>query len=154
MQAIVIGAGIGGLTAALTLLRSGLEVRVFEQASELREVGAGIQVSPNAARLLHRLGLEEQLRQVAVCPVAIEMRRWQDGTVLSRQPLGAASAFLKTSTKFWFVLPMARLARPTSLLERMASIRLFAQSCSVQTLLVSLGILPIAGWSPPNGWKI
>jgi 2-polyprenyl-6-methoxyphenol hydroxylase-like FAD-dependent oxidoreductase len=87
MQVIIIGAGIGGLTAALTLLRSGLEVQVFEQAAELREVGAGIQISPNATRLLHRLGLAEPLRQVAVRPRALEMRRWQDGQVLSRQPL-------------------------------------------------------------------
>lgn len=87
MQVVIIGAGIGGLTAALTLLRAGLEVQVFEQAAELREVGAGIQISPNATRLLHRLGLAERLRQVAVRPVALEMRRWQDGTVLSRQLL-------------------------------------------------------------------
>jgi len=87
MQVIVVGAGIGGLTAALTLLRAGLEVQVFEQASELREVGAGIQISPNATRLLRRLGLAEGLLQVAVRPQALEMRRWEDGKVLSRQPL-------------------------------------------------------------------
>jgi len=87
MQVTIIGAGIGGLTAALTLLRAGLKVQVFEQAAELREVGAGIQISPNATRLLQRLGLAEQLRQVAVRPAALEMRRWQDGTVLSRQLL-------------------------------------------------------------------
>jgi salicylate hydroxylase len=87
MQVAIIGAGIGGLTTALTLLRAGLEVQVFEQAAELREVGAGIQISPNATRLLHRLGLAEPLRQVAVRPIALEMQRWQDGAVLSRQPL-------------------------------------------------------------------
>ncbi|MBI3799240.1 MAG: FAD-dependent monooxygenase [Deltaproteobacteria bacterium] len=87
MRVIIVGAGIGGLTAALTLLRSGLEVQVFEQAAELREVGAGIQISPNATRLLHRLGLTDPLRQVAVRPQALQMRRWEDGKVLSRQPL-------------------------------------------------------------------
>ncbi len=87
MHAIIIGAGIGGLTAALTLLRTGWKVQVFEQASELREVGAGIQISPNATRLLHRLGLAEPLRRVAVRPVALEMRRWENGAVLSRQLL-------------------------------------------------------------------
>jgi salicylate hydroxylase len=90
MHAIIIGAGIGGLTAAHTLLRAGFQVQVFEQASELREVGAGIQISPNATRLLHRLGLADQLRQYAVRPVAIEMRRWENGAVLSRQLLADA----------------------------------------------------------------
>ena len=61
MDAVVIGAGIGGLTAALTLARAGVTVRVFEQAEALREVGAGIQIAPNATRILHRLGLAERL---------------------------------------------------------------------------------------------
>jgi 2-polyprenyl-6-methoxyphenol hydroxylase-like FAD-dependent oxidoreductase len=67
MRIIVIGAGIGGLAAALTLGRCGFEVQVFEQASELREVGAGVQISPNATRILHRLGLEEPLRSSECC---------------------------------------------------------------------------------------
>jgi salicylate hydroxylase len=66
MRIIVIGAGIGGLAVALTLRRSGFEVQLFEQASELREVGAGVQISPNATRILHRLGLEEPLRRLGV----------------------------------------------------------------------------------------
>jgi salicylate hydroxylase len=94
MQIIIIGAGIGGLTAALTLLRSGNEVQVFEQAPELRQVGAGIQVSPNATRLLQCLGLADQLRRTAVRPVAIEMRRWQDGPVgLTHAPGCATTSF-------------------------------------------------------------
>jgi len=87
MHVIIIGAGIGGLTAAHTLLRAGFTVQIFEQATELREVGAGIQISPNATRLLHRLGIADQLRQCAVRPVAMVMRRWEDGTILSKQPL-------------------------------------------------------------------
>jgi 2-polyprenyl-6-methoxyphenol hydroxylase-like FAD-dependent oxidoreductase len=51
MRIIVIGAGIGGLAAALTLGRSGFEVQLFEQASVLREIGAGVQISPNATRI-------------------------------------------------------------------------------------------------------
>ena len=79
MRIIVIGAGIGGLAAALTLGRSGFEVQVYEQASELREVGAGVQMSPNATRILHRLGLEEPLRRFGVRPRARVIRRWDDG---------------------------------------------------------------------------
>ncbi len=90
MRIAVIGAGIGGLTAALTLLRSGFEVEVFEQATELREVGAGVQISPNATRILHRLGLEEPLRRFGVRPLAGVIRRWDDGRVISRQRLADA----------------------------------------------------------------
>ena len=87
MRVIVVGAGIGGLTAALTLGRVGIDVSVFEQASELREVGAGIMTSPNANRILHRLGLEEPLRRVGVRPRARQLRRWDDGRVLATAPL-------------------------------------------------------------------
>jgi salicylate hydroxylase len=90
MRVVVIGAGIGGLTAALTLRRAGLEVQVFEQAAELREVGAGIQISPNAARILNRLGLEEPMRRLGVRPRSIVIRRWDDGRELARQPLADA----------------------------------------------------------------
>jgi salicylate hydroxylase len=84
----VVGAGIGGLTVAAALARNGLRCHVFEQAHLLGEIGAGIQLAPNATRLLHRLGLEDQLRAVAVRPCAIEMRRWEDNSVLRRTPLG------------------------------------------------------------------
>jgi salicylate hydroxylase len=87
MRIIVVGAGIGGLTAALMLRRAGLDVEVFEQAAELREIGAGVQISPNATHLLHRLGLADALRRVAVRPLTIEIRRWDDGSLLARQPL-------------------------------------------------------------------
>jgi len=91
MRVIVIGAGIGGLAAKLTLRRCGIDVEVFEQASELREVGAGIQISPNASRILHRLGLEEPMRRLGVRPQAVVFRRWDDGRELARQPLADAA---------------------------------------------------------------
>jgi salicylate hydroxylase len=89
MRASIVGAGIGGLTAAIALRAAGLDVTVYEQADALREVGAGIQLAPNATRLLHRLGLAEPLARVGVRPEAIEHKRWDDGRVLLRQPLGA-----------------------------------------------------------------
>ncbi len=90
IRVAVVGAGIAGLTVAAALVHSGLRCEVFEQARLLGEVGAGVQVAPNAARLLHRLGLGEWLRETAVRPRAIEMRRWDDNSVLRRTPLGQA----------------------------------------------------------------
>jgi salicylate hydroxylase len=86
----IIGGGIGGLTSALSLLQAGFDVHVYEQARELREVGAGIQVSPNASRILHRLGLAGELAGMGVQPLAWHQRRWDDGRTLLRTPLGEA----------------------------------------------------------------
>jgi salicylate hydroxylase len=88
MRAIIIGAGIGGLVAALTLRRAGVEVQVFEQAAALREIGAGIQISPNASRILARLGLADSMRKYGVRPLAVQIRRWDNGRILTRQLLG------------------------------------------------------------------
>ncbi|BCJ45058.1 monooxygenase [Actinoplanes ianthinogenes] len=84
----MIGAGIGGLTAALSLLDAGFDVHVHERASALTETGAGIQLSPNATRVLHGLGLEKELALTAVRPLAFHQRRWDDGRTLQRAPLG------------------------------------------------------------------
>jgi salicylate hydroxylase len=86
----IIGGGIGGLSAAVSLLSAGLDVHVYEQARELSEVGAGVQVSPNASRILHDLGLAEDLAATGVRPLAWHQRRWDDGRTLLRAPLGDA----------------------------------------------------------------
>ncbi|WP_199434704.1 FAD-dependent monooxygenase [Qaidamihabitans albus] len=83
----VVGGGVGGLSAALSLLRAGFDVHVFERASMLGEVGAGVQVSPNASRVLHRLGLAEELARTGVKPREFHQRRWDDGSTLLRSPL-------------------------------------------------------------------
>jgi salicylate hydroxylase len=88
LQVAVIGGGIGGLSAALNLLKAGLDVHVYEQAPRIAEIGAGIQISPNASRLLHRLGLKPVMDQLGVRPLAVHQRRWQDGRTLQRAPLG------------------------------------------------------------------
>src|SRR3984893_18768428 len=87
----IVGGGIGGLAAALSLLRAGLDVQVFEQAPALGEVGAGIQISPNASRLLHRWGPRAALDRTGVRPVAVHQRRWDDGRTLQRAPVGEAA---------------------------------------------------------------
>lgn len=87
----VLGGGIGGLAAALALLRDGHDVRCFEQAAEFREVGAGVQIMPNASRLLLRMGLAEPMFKVGVRPPSVEFRRWKDGSLIASAPLGESS---------------------------------------------------------------
>jgi salicylate hydroxylase len=86
----IIGGGIGGIAAALSLLRAGADVHAYERAKTLSEVGAGIQVSPNASRILHRLGLADALANMGVKPLAFQQRRWDDGRTLLRTPLAQA----------------------------------------------------------------
>lgn len=88
---LIAGAGIGGLTAALALLRQGLQVRVFEQASQLGEVGAGLQLSANATRALHLLGLADDLAAVASEPTGKEIRLWSTGQTWKLFDLGESS---------------------------------------------------------------
>src|SRR5687768_11652364 len=87
MRIGVIGGGIGGLAAALSLLARGHDVHVYERAPALGEVGAGVQVSPNASRVLHGLGLAAPLARTGVRPLAFHQRRWDDGRTLLRSPL-------------------------------------------------------------------
>jgi salicylate hydroxylase len=87
----VIGGGIGGLAAAAFLHRAGFECTVYEQAPVLKEIGAGLIVPPNAARLLRRLGvLDEFVRRAVRLEVGWEFRRWADGTILSAENLAAS----------------------------------------------------------------
>jgi salicylate hydroxylase len=86
----IIGGGIGGLTAAAALLRAGFDVQVYERARALGEVGAGINIGPNASHILHRLGIAEVLGRTGVKPVTFDQRRWDDGSFLLRSPLGEA----------------------------------------------------------------
>jgi len=83
----VIGGGLGGLAAALSLHRAGFAVDVYEQAPELNEVGGGINMGPNAARILYRLGLGAALDRDAVRPLSAHVRRWDDGRTLQKVPL-------------------------------------------------------------------
>ena len=83
----VIGGGIGGLAAALGLHRAGFHVDVYEQTPQLTEVGGGINMGPNAARILYRLGLGESLDRVAVRPISAHVRRWDDGRTLQKAPI-------------------------------------------------------------------
>ncbi len=89
-RVVVAGGGIGGLAASLASRRAGCEVTVLEQASAITEVGAGIQLGPNAVRVLDQWGLSGPLRQVAARPQALQVLDARSGRTLGRLSLGEA----------------------------------------------------------------
>jgi salicylate hydroxylase len=99
---VIAGAGIGGLTAALALMRTGFRVVVLEQATRLEEVGAGIQLSPNATHVLAELGLLDRLRPHVVAPEAIRIMTAATGRDIVRIPLGA-SAERRHGAPYWVI---------------------------------------------------
>jgi salicylate hydroxylase len=86
MNVIIVGAGLGGLTAAATLAQRGIDVTVLEQASRLGEIGAGVQLAPNAMKVLRALGVERQAAAIGFEPGAHVIRNWQTSQVLARTP--------------------------------------------------------------------
>jgi salicylate hydroxylase len=88
----IAGAGIGGLTASLALAARGFRVVVLEKAERLEEAGAGLQLSPNASRVLLGLGLEERLEPRAVTPDAVSITSARAGREITRLPLGEAAS--------------------------------------------------------------
>src|SRR3954453_13239393 len=86
----IIGGGIGGLTAAGALHQAGVDVDLYEQAPELTEGGGGINMGPNAVRVLRRLGLGAGLEREGEQPISTHQRRWQDGRTLQKAPLNPA----------------------------------------------------------------
>jgi salicylate hydroxylase len=86
-RALVAGAGIGGLAAALALARQGFRVDVFERAPALQELGAGLQLTPNATRALRELGLLDAVAALASAPRAVRVLRGSDGAELAHLPL-------------------------------------------------------------------
>ena len=91
MRILIAGGGIGGLTAALALLQRGFDVEIYEQASELKEVGAGLQLSANGNRVLYALGLGDALRALSCEAKAKEIRLWNTGDTWKLFDLGAVS---------------------------------------------------------------
>jgi salicylate hydroxylase len=89
-RAIIAGAGIGGLAAAIALLRAGFSVAIYEKANTLEEFGAGLQLTPNATRILSRLGALDRVLGFASRPDAVVVLRGSDDVELTRMPLGDA----------------------------------------------------------------
>ncbi|HET9875565.1 MAG TPA: alpha/beta hydrolase fold domain-containing protein [Mycobacterium sp.] len=88
MKAIVIGGGIGGAATACALLREGVEVELYEQAAQFGEIGAGLQISANAVRVLEHLGVGAALREVGVAAEAVEFRDLRTDELLHHTSLG------------------------------------------------------------------
>lgn len=90
MKVLIAGGGIGGLSAAVALLQRGIDVEVYEQAPELKEVGAGIQISPNGNKVLDALGVFKRLKELSCDPVRKEFRLWNTGKPWPMLSLGKA----------------------------------------------------------------
>lgn len=91
IDVIVCGAGIGGLCTAAALRQRGIRTTVLEQAPEMGEIGAGLQLGPNATRVLYALGLAEALADVTLVVQETINRRWQDGSIIAKTTLGASA---------------------------------------------------------------
>lgn len=90
-SAVIAGGGIGGLACAVALRRAGLDVTVLEQAPAFEEVGAGLQLTPNATRILRAMGLLPALEAVAVAPEALEVRDGASGRIIASAPYAPAT---------------------------------------------------------------
>jgi salicylate hydroxylase len=130
---IIAGAGIGGLTTALAIAQRGWRVALFEEAPRLEEIGAGIQLSPNASRVLIALGLRQALLPRVVAPEELRVMDARTARMLVRAPLGAA-AEQRYGAPFWVihrgdlqaVLVQAVQANPAITLHLGASVEDFA----------------------------
>src|SRR5690349_18756172 len=91
MRVLIAGGGIGGLAAAAALLKHGIDVDVYEQAGELREVGAGVQLSANGTRVLYALGIGEELKALSCEAQGKEIRHWASGETWKLFDLGPVS---------------------------------------------------------------
>ncbi len=104
MKIAIVGGGIGGLTAALALSQNAHDITVFERSAGIREIGAGVQISPNASRLLHSLGLGAAYSEISVNPQRVVLRRWEDDSIIRATDLD--ESFLSQHQ-----VPLANVAR-------------------------------------------
>jgi len=146
LHVLIAGGGIGGLVAALALLRRGVAVDVFEQAADPREVGAGVQLAPNGTRVLCALGLESEMTAIASMPAGKEVRLFSTGQSWKLQDLGE-QAVARWGAPYWMVhrgdfhrvLREAFEARAPGKLHKGARAEGFTQDADGVTLLLTSG---------------
>jgi salicylate hydroxylase len=110
----IIGAGIGGLSLGLALRERGLRADVFEQASELAEIGAAIALSANALREYARLGLVDELAAASTVPTELIYRHWRDGHRIAAEPVAKDTAYVERFGAPYFGIHRADLQKTLS----------------------------------------
>ncbi len=168
-QALIAGGGIGGLAAALACSRAGWEVRLFEQAAEFSEVGAGVQLGPNVVRLLHGWGLDQALAAVAAFPQRLQVRHALSGAELGVlrlgevvvQRYGAPYATIHRADLHGLLLTAVQL-RTDARLDLNQRLQRFSQTDSEVTVQTAAGpviegdaLIGADGlWSPVRQWLL
>ena len=133
----IVGAGLGGLAAAIALRRQGFEVQVYEQASELAEFGAGINISPNSVKFFHAVGLAEKLHAVSSEPIGLTWRNWDSGEIYNCLPF---DDFEKRYGAKYYVVHRSDLHRLLSDAVPQASIELGKRCTLVEFRNGSVGL--------------
>jgi len=143
MHVIIVGAGIGGLAAALSCLRRGISVTVLEQAAALQEVGAGVQISSNGTKVLRELGLLPQAEAIGVKPVSFRVLSFETGDLISDMPLGPQAATRYDEAFFQFhradLLEIIAAALPAGALRLNARVEGFEQDATGVTVRLRSG---------------
>ncbi len=133
----IVGAGLGGLAAAIALRRQGFEVQVYEQAPELAEFGAGINISPNSVKFFHAVGLAEKLHAISSEPIGLTWRDWNSGEIYNCLPFGD---FEKRYGAKYYVVHRSDLHRLLSEAVPQASIQLGKRCTLVESRNDSVGL--------------
>ncbi len=137
LHAIIAGAGIGGLTAAIALARAGLRVTLLERARAIEETGAGIQLAPNATGVLADLDLLDFVMQAALTPEHLRIRRASDGVELASFPLG--------------VIAEARWGAPSAVIHRADLQKTLLERCAAYPDVAIQTNAPVAGFAETAG---